>query len=65
MEDEEQAEFTARRVSVLMPSDVSSRLGFFDRMAGHAADIVSRAPFFAFCVALVGVWLIQGVIAIS
>ena len=64
MQDDEQAEFTARRVSVLMPSDVSSRLGFFDRMAGHAADIVSRAPFFAFCVALVGVWLIQGVIAI-
>jgi low affinity Fe/Cu permease len=47
-----------------MPSDVSSRLGFFDRLAGHAANIVSRAPFFAFCVLLVGVWIFQGVITI-
>jgi low affinity Fe/Cu permease len=43
--------------SVLMPSDVSSRVGFFDRFAGHAALIASRAVFFAFCVALVLVWL--------
>ncbi|MEA3218451.1 MAG: hypothetical protein QOJ19_4607 [Acidimicrobiia bacterium] len=47
-----------------MPSDVSSRLGFFDRMAGHAANIASRAPFFAFCVLLVSLWLMQGILTI-
>jgi low affinity Fe/Cu permease len=61
---DKQRQSTAERTSVLMPSDVSSRLGFFDRMAGHAANIVSRAPFFAFCVLLVTVWIIQGLIAI-
>jgi len=25
--------------AILMPLDVSSRVGFFDRMAGHVADI--------------------------
>jgi low affinity Fe/Cu permease len=39
-----------------MPSDVSSRVGFFDRFAGRAAHIASRAPFFAFCLCLVLVW---------
>ena len=29
----------------------------FDRFASGASDFVSRAPFFAFCVALVIVWL--------
>ena len=38
------------------PSDVTERVGFFDRFAGHAADIASRAPFFAFCVLLVVIW---------
>jgi low affinity Fe/Cu permease len=46
---------------VLMPSDVSSRIGFFDRFAGLAARLASRAPFFAFCLLLVIVWLVQGV----
>ena len=41
---------------VLMPSEVSSRIGFFDRFAGHASLIASRATFFAFCVLLVLVW---------
>ena len=41
---------------VRMPSDVSSRLGFFDKFAGWAADFASRAPFFAFCVLLIIVW---------
>lgn len=41
---------------VLMPSEVSSRVGFFDRFAGTAALVASRATFFAFCVALVVVW---------
>ena len=41
---------------VLMPSEVSSRVGFFDRFAGAAALLASRAFFFAFCVLLVVVW---------
>ena len=50
--------------AMLMPSDVSSRVGFFDRFAGIAAHMASRAPFFAFCLVLVVVWLIQGAVAI-
>ena len=41
---------------ILMPSQVSSRVGFFDRFAGHAAHVASRAQFFAFCVLLIVVW---------
>lgn len=41
---------------VLMPSEVSTRVGFFDRFAGHASHVASRAVFFAFCVALVVIW---------
>jgi low affinity Fe/Cu permease len=41
---------------VLMPSEVSTRVGFFDRFAGSAALVASRATFFAFCVAMVVVW---------
>ncbi len=48
----------------LMPSEVSSRVGFFDRFAGLAARLASRAPFFAFCLLLVVAWLVQGVILI-
>jgi hypothetical protein len=47
-----------------MPSDVSTRVGFFDRFAGRAALFASRAPFFAFCVLLVLLWLLQGLITI-
>jgi hypothetical protein len=46
---------------VLMPSEVSTRVGFFDRFAGLAAKLASRAPFFAFCLLLVILWLVQGV----
>ena len=42
--------------SVLMPTGVSSRVGFFDRFAGWAALVASRATFFAFCVLLIIVW---------
>lgn len=31
-------------------------VGVFDRFAGWVATVVSRAPFFAFCVLLVVVW---------
>jgi low affinity Fe/Cu permease len=41
---------------VLMPSEVSNRVGFFDRFAGYAAHVASRALFFFFCVALILVW---------
>jgi low affinity Fe/Cu permease len=41
---------------VLMPTDVSSRVGVFDRFAGVAAHVASRAAFFLFCVLLVIVW---------
>jgi low affinity Fe/Cu permease len=47
-----------------MPSDISPRLGFFDRFAGWAAGLVSRAPFFALSVALVIAWLIEGVVRV-
>src|SRR4051812_25930715 len=41
---------------VLMPSEVSTRVGVFDRFAGLASHIVGRAAFFAFCVGLVLIW---------
>jgi low affinity Fe/Cu permease len=41
---------------ITMPSEVSSHVGVFDRFAGAAALIASRALFFAFCVALVVIW---------
>ena len=40
----------------MMPTDVNNRVGFFDRFAGHASDVASRAPFFAGCVILILVW---------
>jgi hypothetical protein len=51
--------------AVLLPSEVSSRVGFFDRFAGLAARLASRAPFFAFCLLLVVVWLVQGAVLIA
>ena len=51
--------------AVLYPSEVSSRVGFFDTFAGRAADLASRAPFFAFCLLLVILWLLQGVVLIA
>src|SRR5437660_2207317 len=42
--------------SIHMPTEVNSRVGFFDRFAGHASTIASRAPFFGACVLLILVW---------
>jgi low affinity Fe/Cu permease len=42
--------------AVRMPSEVSSRIGFFDRFAGWASHAASRATFFAFCVLLIVLW---------
>src|SRR5438132_10088656 len=39
-----------------MPSEVSDRVGFFDRFAGVSALVASRAYFFAFCVLLIVLW---------
>jgi low affinity Fe/Cu permease len=39
-----------------MPSEVSSRVGFFDRFAEGASRLASRAWFFCFCVILVLLW---------
>jgi low affinity Fe/Cu permease len=41
----------------LYPSDVTGRIGLFDRFAGRAARVSSRAPFFAGCVLLIVVWV--------
>jgi low affinity Fe/Cu permease len=48
-----------------MASQVSNDVGFFDRFAGRAAGLASRAPFFAFCLLLVLIWLIQGAVTLA
>ena len=50
---------------IVMPSEVSSSVGFFDSFAAWTAGLASRAPFFAFCLLLVILWLIQGAILIA
>ncbi len=40
----------------LMPSDVTSRVGPFDRFAGQVANLFGRATFFTLCVLLVVIW---------
>jgi hypothetical protein len=47
---------TGHETPVLMPSDVSSRVGPFDRFAGLSSKIASRAAFFTLCVLLVLIW---------
>ncbi len=47
---------TSRNRPVLMPSEVSQRVGPFDLFAGWSSRIASRAAFFSFCVLLVVVW---------
>ena len=47
------------------PSEVSGEVGFFDRFAGAAALLASRAPFFALCVALVVAWVVQGAVILA
>ena len=42
--------------AVLMPTEVSTRVGFFDRFAGMASLVAGRAAFFAFCVLLIVIW---------
>jgi len=40
-----------------MPSEVSDERGLFDRFAGVAAEVASRAAFFCFCVLVILLWL--------
>ena len=47
---------TGHHDPVLMPSEVSSRVGPFDRFAGVSSMIASRAAFFTLCVILILVW---------
>lgn len=49
----------------VLPREVSHSVGFFDRFAGWASDVVSRAPFFGFSLALVGAWLIEGLVMVA
>ncbi|MEO5723799.1 MAG: low affinity iron permease family protein [Ilumatobacteraceae bacterium] len=53
------------RHQALKPSDVDDHIGLFDRFAGGASKLASRAPFFVFCIALVVVWLIQGAVQVA
>jgi low affinity Fe/Cu permease len=46
----------AAKKSAEMPDDVSDHVGWFDKFATGASKFVSRAWFFAFCVALVVIW---------
>lgn len=48
--------------SARMPTDVDGRIGFFDRFAGSASRLASRAPFFSFCVLLVAAWMAEGAV---
>lgn len=41
----------------ILPSQVSARTGRFDQFATSASEVVSRAVFFASCVAMVVVWV--------
>src|SRR5689334_6457390 len=50
------------RQVVLMPLEVSQHVGVFDRASGAVSRVASRAPFFAFCVGLVVLWILQGVV---
>jgi hypothetical protein len=39
-----------------MPSDITDRVGFFDRLATRASGFFSKAWFFSLCVLLVVIW---------
>lgn len=53
---------TATARAVTEPSDVSGQLSLFDRFAGACSRGASRAPFFAFCVALIVIWAPTGLV---
>ena len=43
-------------MAIEMPSQVSGDQTAFDRFAGWCSNVVSRAPFFSFCVLLILLW---------
>jgi low affinity Fe/Cu permease len=43
-------------VTIEMPSQVEGKKTGFDRFANWTAHVVSRAPFFSFCVLLIVIW---------
>lgn len=56
MAQKKPAQNTSTPKQAIMPSDVDSKVGWFDTFASGAAKFVSRAWFFAFCVLLVVIW---------
>ncbi len=48
---------TTESTERVKPTEVSDQLSPFDRFATAASTFVSRAPFFAFCVGIVVVWV--------
>jgi low affinity Fe/Cu permease len=46
---------------IVKPSQVSDHVSWFDRLAEKTAEVVGRAPFFVFCIAIIIAWLIEGV----
>jgi low affinity Fe/Cu permease len=43
-------------MAIEMPSQVSGEQTAFDKFAGWCSNVVSRAPFFSFCVLLILLW---------
>ena len=43
-------------MAIEMPSQVSGEQTAFDKFAGWSSNMVSRAPFFSFCVLLILLW---------
>lgn len=44
-------------MTATFPSEIDEHVGPFDRFATWASSLAGRAPFFAMCVLLVGLWL--------
>lgn len=55
-QDEHEVARSLKASRAHMPSEVTAELGLFDRFAGAASRLASRAPFFAACVVLVAIW---------
>ena len=48
----------------MMPAQIAADVGRFDRFAGWASQLASRAPFFVFCLVLVAAWLAEGAVRV-
>lgn len=47
----------AQKEKVILPSQVTDEVGWFDKFAERATSLVARAPFFACCVVMVLLWV--------